>query len=258
MNSIKLSVIILTKNEEKNIERCLNSVRHADEIVVIDDNSEDETVDIAKRYGAKTFQKKLGDFASQRNFGLDKAQGRWILFIDADEELTTQLVTEINSAINNDNNDSFFIKRRDFFMGKEIKHGDVKSARERGFIRLVKRGSGKWVGNVHEVYQPNVGAHRDAPLLKSFINHYPHPTIKEFLSEVNFYSTMRAKELYSSKKTVNIIEIIFVPFAKFFWNYFIRLGVLDGPEGFIYAFFMSFHSFLVRAKLYQYKNYPKY
>jgi hypothetical protein len=88
--------------------------------------------------------------------------------------------------------------------------------------------------------------------LKGYLNHYPHPTVKEFLQEVNFYSTLRAKELFAQGKKTGIFAILFYPLGKFILTYFLKMGFLDGPPGFAYAFFMSFHSFLVRVKLYQY------
>lgn len=93
--------------------------------------------------------------------------------------------------------------------------------------------------------------------LESLLNHYPHPTVKDFLKEINYYSTLRAKELLEQRKSANIFSIIFYPLGKFVFTYFLKLGFLDGPAGFGYAFMMSFHSFLVRAKLYQYTKIDK-
>ena len=120
--------------------------------------------------------------------------------------------------------------------------------RNLGIIRLIKKGSGKWFGKVHEEFRSDGQIGR----LDSFLNHYPHPTVKEFLKEINFYSTLRARELRDQGEQASIWKVIFFPFTKFVLTYFIKLGLLDGPAGFAYAFFMSFHSFLVRAKLYQY------
>ncbi|MEK7633574.1 MAG: glycosyltransferase family 2 protein [Patescibacteria group bacterium] len=262
---MKLSAIVLAKNEEENIERCLKSLGFCDEIIVVDDYSTDNTLEkiqISKsKFQIKSkiqiFQRKLdNDFAEQRNFGLSKANNEWVLFVDADEEVNEELKKEINGLDSrlrgNDKNiyDSYYIKRRDFFWNKELKYGEVRQIRQIGLIRLVCKNSGKWMGSVHEVFHTanKVGQ------LNGFLNHYPHPTLKEFINDVNYYSSIRAEELFNRGTKTNVFEIVFFPFGKFIYNYFLNLGFLDGPTGFTYAFMMSFHSFLVRAKLYQLIN----
>ena len=241
MDSITLSAVVLAKNEEKNLARRLISLNFCDEIIVIDDSSTDKTVEIAKSAKATVYSRNLdGDFAGQRNFGLEKSRGEWILFVDADEEISQEL-----------QKDCFYLKRRDWFWGRELRHGETKKVRNKGLIRLVKKGSGKWFGKVHEEYKIK----NQKPKIKNLVNyldHYPHQTVKDFLNEINFYSTLRAKELFNNNKKTNIFEITLFPLGKFIYNYFICFGFLDGAPGFAYAFFMSLHSFLVRTKLYQY------
>lgn len=249
---MNLSAVILTKNEEGNIERALRSIAFCDEIVIIDDHSKDRTVEIAERFRAKVLKRKLdGDFAKQRNFVLKEAKGEWVLFIDADEEVTEELAREIQKTISKKHEKTaYYIKRHDFFWGRELRFGEVYMVRRTGLIRLVKRNSGYWIGSVHEVFVTS-GL---TGLLNSYLNHYPHPKLRDFLSKINTYSTIRAWELVRDGKKTNIISIIVYPFGKFITNYFFRLGFLDGAVGFVYAFFMSFHSFLVRAKVYQYSK----
>ncbi len=251
---MKISVIILTKNEEQNLGRVIESANFCDEIIVIDDFSDDKTIELAKELGATVYERKLdGNFAKQRNFAMEKAKGEWLFFLDADEEVTKELINEIKNAVaasEKTKEAAFYIKRRDFWWGRELKHGEVSKVRNRGLIRLIKRNSGSWLGSVHEIFQTNSSVGR----LKNFINHYPHPTVKTFLEDINFYSTLRAKELFSKGKKVSLLEILSYPLGKFVSNYFIKQGFLDGPAGFAYAFLMSFHSFLVRAKLYQYSK----
>lgn len=248
---MKISAVVLTKNEQMNIERCLKSISFCDEIIVIDDNSDDKTVELAKKYKAVVHKRELeGDFASQRNFGMKKAAGEWILFVDGDEEVMEELKREINDKLQISNYSAYLLKRRDFWWGRELKYGETRKVSQEGLIRLLRKDSGKWVGKIHETFITN------GPIVKLnfYLNHYPHPTLTEFIKEVNFYSTLRAKELFSQNKSPSILEIIFFPLGKFLLNYFIYLGFLDGPAGFAYAFMMSFHSFLVRSKLYQYKK----
>lgn len=225
---MKISAIILTKRNEKNIDRCLKSVDFCDEKLV--------------------FEGQIEDFSKERNLGLEKARYEWVLFIDTDEEVTPKLSAEIQSVISNPQSVSaFYIKRRDFFWGRELKYGETMKIRNRGLIRLVKKNSGKWFGKVHEEFRANGPLGR----LNNYLNHYPHQTLKEFIEKINYYSTLRAEELYQAGKKFYLHEVLLLPFFKFLLNYFVYFGLLDGVPGFVYAFLMSFHSFLVRAKLYK-------
>ncbi|PIY72047.1 hypothetical protein COY87_03045 [Candidatus Roizmanbacteria bacterium CG_4_10_14_0_8_um_filter_33_9] len=257
----KISVIILTKNEEKNIERALKSVQFCDEIIVVNDESTDGTINKILDFKFKTLNKSKiillkkelkENFAEQRNWAMTKAKNEWILFLDADEEISLQLKNEIVEMVTTNSKKAYSLRRRDYFWGNELKYGEIKEANKKGIIRLIKKGIGKWVGTVHEEFIPNtIGM---VGRVKGYINHYPHQTISEFISDINIYSTIRAKELYKNKVHSNIIQILFYPFGKFIYTYFFKLGFLDGAAGFAYAFIMSFHSFLVRTKLFQIQN----
>lgn len=245
-----LSAVVLTRNESKNLGRCLTSLSFCDEIIVVDDNSTDDTLKVAGKFNAKIFKRELkGDFAAQRNFGQSKAKGQWTLFVDADEVVTPELEKNIKRALSEDI-DGYYLRRRDFFWGRELKFGETRKVRNDGLLRLIKKDSGSWLGNVHEVFHTAKKTSR----LDGFLDHYPHPTLKEFIADINTYSTLRARELYNRGNGTNLLEIIFLPVLKFIYNYFLNMGFLDGAPGFTYSFMMSFHSFLVRSKLYQYKN----
>ena len=150
-----ISVVILTKNEEKHIGDCLDSLSWCDEKIVIDDHSDDKTVEIAKAKGAKVFIRSLhNDFSQQRNFGLEKAQEDWILFIDADERVSSALWYEIMQHMSEsiDDHAGFYLKRQDTMWGKVLKYGETGNIK---LLRLAKKGTGKWVGNVHEQWKVN-------------------------------------------------------------------------------------------------------
>ena len=245
-----LSVIILTKNEEKNIFDCLESVKDADEIIVIDDNSEDRTEDVINTFGkkVKTYKRSLSDdFSKQRNFGLSKAKNSWVLFIDADERVSDGLFAEILDEINKDNFDGYLIKRRDVLWDKKLQYGETGNMK---LLRLARKNRGEWQGKVHEVWNVNgkIGE------LNNELIHCPHQTIREFLSEISLYSSIRARELHEKRIKVSALDVIFYPKGKFFLNYFVKLGFLDGLPGLIIALMMSFHSFLVRSKLWLLNN----
>lgn len=239
-----ISAIIITKNEEKNIEDCLQSVKWCDEIIVVDDYSEDKTAQIAKNSGAKVFLHNLdGNFSKQRNFGLENASCDWVLFIDADERVSEALAFEISSAtVNSLAVNGYFVKRNDFIWGKILKHGESADIK---LLRLARTDSGKWIGSVHERWEVK----GDTRKLNNPLIHYPHQTTDEFLKEINFYSTLRANELYSQSKKSSWFSIIVYPIGKFFTNYIQKMGVLDGIHGFVFAMIMTLHSFLVRSKL---------
>ena len=239
-----ISVIILTKNEERNIAECLDGLDWCDEKIVIDDNSEDKTVQVAEKKGAKVYTHKLVNFSDQRNFAIEKAKGNWLLYVDADERVSPELCFEITHHINVsiDNYSGFYIKRVDIIWGKKLKYGESQGLK---LLRLAKKDSGKWTGDVHETWAVP-GKKR---LLINPLYHYPHQTIAEFLGEINNYTDIRSKELFKQNVKTNWFLIILYTKAKFAQNYFIKLGFLDGMPGFISALMMSFHSYLVRGKL---------
>ncbi len=240
-----ISAVVLTKNEEKNIEACLSSLSWCDEIVVIDDNSQDKTVLLAKKHGAKVYLHDMkGDFSRQRNYGLEKATSEWVLFIDADERVSAPLWYEIMEYTNNPlvSYTGYLIKRTDIMWGKELLHGEVGNIK---LLRLAKKDAGMWEDPVHETWKVKG---KVLTLEKSLL-HYPHPTVAEFLQEINFYTDLRAKQLYKKGKKASWWSIILYPKAKFVLNYFFRGGFLDGLPGLVFALMMSLHSFLVRSKL---------
>lgn len=239
-----LSVVVLAKNEEKNIGNCLKSLTFCDEMIVIDDNSQDETINIAKQFKAKIFTHSLdNNFANQRNFGLQKAQSEWVLFLDADEIVSDTLAAEIlDLKSKTPDVDGFYVRRIDSIWGRKLNYGETGNIK---FLRLAKKDAGRWQGKVHEKWEIDgkVGQ------LNNPIIHYPHQNVAQFLIDINFYTSLRAQELNSRKVNVHWWSIIFYPKLKFFVNYFLKRGFLDGIPGFIVATFMSFHSFLVRGKL---------
>ncbi len=241
-----LSVCILTKNSEKDLPRALASVSSlADEIIIIDDFSDDTTVQIAKKSGARVYLRHLEyDFAEQRNFALQKAKGDWILFLDSDEEIPPTLQFEIRSCLTNPEISGVQIKRKDIFLGKVLEYGETGNIR---FLRLARQNRGMWERKVHEVWNVKgviIQTH-------SWMNHYPHTTVREFLDEINTYSTIQAEMFLSEGKHVSLWHIVFYPAGKFLVNYYWKLGFLDGSQGMIMALCMSYHSFLTRAKLWE-------
>lgn len=245
-----LTAVVLCKNEKDSLSHALTSLQFANELIVVDDFSVDESPVIAKKMGATIVQAHVGmDFAQARNKAMHMAKGEWVLCVDADEQVSPQLAVEIRKIVDRPEDplvEAYALRRREFFWGKELLWGETRSASSKGILRLVKKGAGTWHGKVHEefVVRGKTG------VLKSALLHYPHPTIAQFLAHVNTYSSLRAHELSEAGKKTSAIEMVMLPFGKFIYTYFIRQGFRDGPAGFVYSFMMSFHSFLVRAKLY--------
>lgn len=237
-----ISAIILSHNSEGEIAKTLASLTWCDELLVIDDASTDRTAEIAKKHNAQFYEHPLkDDFAAQRNFGLTKAKGDWILFVDADEVVSPALAREIQKSLEIDCA-GFYLKRQDYLFGRKILHGETNKVR---LLRLAKKGAGKWTRAVHEVWDVKgvIGT------LTQELDHFPHPNVAQFISEINMYSTLNARYLYEQKVQVPTWHILAYPAAKFFVDYVWYRGFLDGTPGAIIALMMSMHSFLSRAKL---------
>jgi glycosyltransferase involved in cell wall biosynthesis len=248
MSEIILSAVVLTKNEEANLKECLNCLRFADEVIIVDDYSQDKTLEIARRHGAKVFRRRLGeDFSEQRNYGLERASGRWVLFVDADERVDANLQKEILSAVKRIETVGYYIVRKDRIFGRFLRFGEFFPRGGFGnarLLRLARKGAGRWKRAVHEYWDIS-GKCRS---LKSPLFHYPHPTLREFVSEINLFSTIHAKEILREGKKPSLAKVLIWPLGKFLYNMVLRLGFLDGMRGFVVAIVMSFHSFLAWSK----------
>jgi glycosyltransferase involved in cell wall biosynthesis len=255
-----LSVVIITFNEQANLGRTLASVKPlvADgkgEIIVVDSGSSDRTVEIAKSFGAKVFVEEWKGFASQKNSAIDKAAGEWILSLDADEEIERQLATLVSHAVQERpphpklellqalaaergeawpppaNMSGYWMQRRNMFLGRWMKHGGFWPDPK---LRLFRKGAGRFESRlVHEDLQVegSIGRLRSGALL-----HHSYPTLSDYIEHMNRYSSLGAEMVVAKgngKGNVRfrVINIVLRPLATFVYNYFFRLGFLDGREG---------------------------
>ena len=238
-----ISAVVLAKNEEENIKECLAGLKWCDEVIVVDDNSTDKTAELARKEGARVVEHSLNnDFASQRNFALGEAKHDWIFFVDADERVSPQLITEIQEKLKDTRVAGFFFKRIDNFLGYWLKYGEIGQVR---LLRLARRGTGKWRRAVDEKWE----IRGKTETLKNPLRHYPHPNLTQFLESINERSTLNARVFYQEGKRLTLVEWL-KPVFKFVDNYFFHLGFLDGIPGFVFSVLMSLHSFSVRVKLY--------
>ncbi|MFH1970887.1 MAG: glycosyltransferase family 2 protein [Patescibacteria group bacterium] len=244
---MNISSVVITKNEEKNLKRCLDSISFSDEIIIVDDLSSDKTLEIAKKYKTRIFERKLNqNFADQRNFGLLKANAKWVFFIDADEEVSVELRNEIVQITSDPLNTKkgFFLKRKDYLYSNKLEHGEWGKSK---IVRLIKNGYGKWERDVHEVLKVD----GKLGVLSSELKHYSHKSLNEFIENINFFSTIHASSSKKEGKRANTSKIVFYPFFKFIHNWIINGGFKDKDYGFIMSLMMSFHSFLSWSKLWQ-------
>ncbi len=244
-----ISVNIICKNEEKNIEDCLKSVVWADEIIVVDGESSDKTAEIARKYTINVYTNKWEGFAKQRQFAIDKSSKEWVLVLDADERCSNELREEILSIINT--NDvkykGFKLPRKNFFLSKWIKHGGWYPGYQKRFFR---RESTKISDRlVHEGYEID----GETGVMKNDIIHYTVQSISEFMTKVNKYSSLQAEEKRGRKK-VGFTDMLFRPIWGFINMYFIRAGFRDGIHGIMVANFDVITNMLTYMKIWESQN----
>ncbi len=244
-----ISVNIICTNEEKNIEGCLKSASWADEIIVVDGGSTDRTAEIAGKYTDKVLVNKWQGFAKQRQFALDNSRGDWVLVLDADEHCSDELKNEILSVVNNPENkfNGFKVPRRNFFLGKWIKHGGWYPGYQfRFFKREFTSVSDRLV---HEGYliQGEIG------VFKGDILHYTVQSIAEFMTKVNNYSTLQAIEK-SKKRKATFKDLFFRPISAFLIQFFIRGSFKDGIHGLMVTNFDVITNMLTYMKIREIQN----
>ena len=244
--SIRISVAIITFNEEKNIERCIQSVLPiADEILVLDSFSEDKTKEICSKYEVVFKQHIFDGHIQQKNRAIEYTTNEYVLSLDADEALSTKLLASIKSIKENWGSvDGYYMNRLTNYCGKWINHcgwyPDTK-------LRLFKKGKGHWTGtNPHDKFE--VENDKNTSKLKGDLLHYSYYTIKQHLDQVNYFTDILAKEQYQTKGA-SILKILISPWIKFIKDYFIKLGILDGYYGFVVCFVSSFATFIKYAKI---------
>lgn len=242
---MKISAVVITRNEENNITKCLNDLSFCDEVVVVDDYSTDKTVELAKEHKAQVFIRQMGgDFSEQRNFGMEKCSGHWIIFVDSDEEISDELKKEITQRIEkvDASVSGFKIKRTDNFFGRQIKYGESGNVY---LTRIVRAGKGVWKRRVHE----SLFVKGRVDCLKNNLIHNKSENLFHLVSSINLQSELHAKAVYEEGKRSSLTKIIVWPVGKFVRNYIFRLGFLDGLAGFVFAMLMSMHSFLSWSEL---------
>jgi len=238
---VKLSVVIITYNEEKNLERCLSAIIDlADDIVVLDCYSTDRTEEIARRFGANFVQHPFDGHITQKNRAITFAKYPNVLSLDADEELSPILKKSIFDVKQNWEYDVYYFNRLTSYCGRWIHHTSWYPSRK---VRLFKSTAGKWGGfNPHDEFKLNKNTTKK--ILNGNLLHYSYYSIREHIDRINSFSHLLAQSYFEAKRKSRLYDIILRPFWRFFRDYFIKLGFLDGFYGFVISINSAFETYL--------------
>ena len=245
---MRLAAVVITHNEEGNIERCLRSLRFCDERIVVDAESTDRTREIAAEFADKVVVRKWLGYAAQKNFALTLTDATWVLSIDADEEVTPELKSEIETVLDLPAAVAYSVPRKTIHFGRWIRHGGWYPNR---LVRLFRKSEGRWSAEeVHEHWQTsgNVGE------LRGDLLHYSFLSLADQIDRNNHYSTLGAVQLQREGKRFSLAKMSAKTIAKFLECYFFKLGFLDGYPGLIIAVSASNSTFLKWAKLWELQN----
>ncbi|MGH1387959.1 glycosyltransferase family 2 protein [Kordia sp.] len=234
----KISALAITYNEEDNIEKYIAQLSFADEIIIVDSFSTDNTVALAKKHDVTLIQRKFDDFSSQKNFAIDQATHDWILFFDLDEEIPKVLADEIVTTVNSENPMKAYHVKRDFhFMGKRMKYSGFQTDIS---VRLFNKNYCRYNGKpVHETIETTEKIGK----LKNAVAHQTYKSFDNYNEKLSHYSRLQAEALYKKNVRPNMYHFFFRPWYRFVHQYFLRLGILDGKEGFILCYIHAFSVF---------------
>jgi glycosyltransferase involved in cell wall biosynthesis len=240
-----VSVVIVTKNEELNIEDALKSVADAKEIIVVDSFSTDRTLDICRKYTDKIHQHEWQGFARQKQTAVDYAEGPWVLILDADERVTPELKAEMVNSISDTDCNGFYMPRENYFIGKWIRHSGWWPDQT---LRLFRKDKGRL--EPREVHE-RVVVEGNTAYLKNPLKHYTYRSVSDFVERMERYSTLAAKEIRKNSGRAGLFSLTIKPLATFVKMYFLRRGLLDGTRGLMLAVLYSYYTFLKYAKTWE-------
>ena len=250
----KISVAIITFNEEQKIERSLTSIKKiADEIVIIDSFSTDETENICSQYTDLFFSAKWKGYRKQKQFALEQTHHAWVLSLDADEALSKDLIRELETwkQLSDTEINGHYLPRQTFFMGRWIRHTSWYPDWQ---LRLFRKSQAEWVGGrVHE----SVKLTGDTTYLHNPIEHYSYSDAGEYLSQVQNFSSLAAADYFETGRQSSLFHLIIYPFVEFWKNYLLRRGFQDGVPGLVVSVLSSTSVFFKFLKLWELHNQTK-
>jgi glycosyltransferase involved in cell wall biosynthesis len=244
---VKLTVTVITRNEAANLQGALESVKWADEIVVVDSRSSDETVEIARRHATRVETHDWIGYSAQRNYAADIAAHDWILALDADERVPPALAAEIQQIMQKGPTaGGYRMPRVSYYLGRWIKGTDWYPDYQ---LRLYNRRIGQFNGKrVHESVELS---HGKPGTLHNDLQHYPYRDISDHVTSIDHYTTLAAEEWFAAGRRTHALDVVLHPPAAFFRNYVLRRGFLDGTAGFLISVLNSYYVFLKILKLWE-------
>ncbi len=244
-----ISAFMIALNEELAIAKTLESLRWADEIVIVDSGSTDKTAEIGKKMGAKLFKRPFDNFANQKNFALSLTSHDWVFSIDADEIVSAELLREIQHALNDPDPDiaGYRIMRRNYFLGKPLKFGGQGIE---PVLRLFKKNSGKFVGAVHEEISVKGKKHN----LNGILEHKSIENLNDYFQKFHLYTDLEARRTIHENKIPSFFAGFFLPPCKWIINYLFKAGFLDGWRGLLYHSLSCYYGWVKYLKAKSYKN----
>ncbi len=241
-----VACIVITKNEERNIADCLASVRWADDLIVVDAESSDKTVELARASGAKVFVRPWPGFGLQKNFGMAQASSDWILILDTDERVTEELREEVRICLKQWKSGdpvAYRIPRRNFFYGAWVRRAGVYPDYQ---VRLFRRGIAQYNDvAVHE----NLLVDGEIGTLAGHLDHYTERRIQDHFKKFGLYTTLAAQEKAKRVRMVGWTDLVFRPLVALAKTYVLKQGIRDGVRGLIVCVFASMYTFVKYAKL---------
>ncbi len=249
MGDRKISVYILTYNNEDTIEKCIRSVLWADEIVILDHFSSDRTVEICRCYTNRIFQKEWTNYRDEYNYAIDLTTNKWVMFLDSDEEVTPELADEIREELSQGGRwAGYLVPRMTYYLGRWIRHGgwypDYK-------LRIFDKTRGRWEG---KAFDPRVRVEGAVKKLRNPCLHYSFRNLDHHLSKMAKYTELFAEEAIKRGRKFRIWDLLLRPPSRFLRNYLLKGGFLDGIPGLVAASMASYYVFLKYAKMWEKTN----
>jgi glycosyltransferase involved in cell wall biosynthesis len=240
-----ISLVVIAKNEEKNIQTCLNSVPKEWEKIVVDSDSSDQTAQLALTCGALVYQNKFSNYAEQKNFALSKATNDWVLSLDADEWASEDLIQKIVEVMKNPTFEAYKIRRRLVFNEKIMRFGRTTDFP----VRFFNKTCGVFFGEIHEKF--SLFSKAKIGYLGCELYHRSYDSLEDYFNKFNVYTSKIAQVKQESQQRVSVVAMCVRPWLEFFKRYVVLCGFLDGYPGYSFALLSSFYMYVKYAKLYE-------